>query len=100
MNEQVTNRTWPWQFDNARARKTDADPWQRLRDAIICQAVIDLVRPLSSPAPTLWELRTARMLVQQHRATLREMGIPVRKIDYLLAWLDADDIATEATHVP
>lgn len=110
MNEQTTNtpspemgeginRAWPWEFSNARTRDSAADPWQRLRHAIVCQAVIDLVRPPRNPRPTLWDLRTARLFVEQHRTLLREMGIPVSKIDYLLAWLDANGTGAEAAHV-
>ena len=94
---------WPWRFRNVRRkpnhRNAVSDPWLRLRNAIVCQAVIDLVEPPFNPRPTRYDLYTARLLVQQCRPILREMDIPVRKIDYLLEWLNANDIAMEAGHV-
>lgn len=97
------NPTWPWRFRNVRRKpnrhNTVSDPWLRLRNAIVCQAVIDLVEPPYNPRPTRYDLYTARLLVQQCRPVLREMDIPTRKIDYLLRWLDTDGIAPEAAHV-
>lgn len=94
---------WPWGFRNV-CRKPNrlnsaSDPWLRLRDAIVCQAVIDLVEPPYNPRPTRFDLYTARLLVQQCRPILREMDIPTRKIDFLLNWLDTNGIAPEAAHV-
>lgn len=94
---------WPWRFRNIRRKpnrlNSASDPWLRLRNAIVCQAVIDLVEPPSNPRPTRFDLYTARILVQQCRPVLREMDIPTGKIDFLLDWLDTNGIAMEAAHV-